>query len=230
MRDLARNYPNRCPHCALLPRWCICAAEQRIQTPLLIDLITHRREAFRSSSSGNLITRVFSNARQHIWYADKPVSRDTVVRTPQEVWFLHPHGTPLASNADASNAQVILLDGSWSEVSNIARAVAGWGQLVQLPITGPSRFWLRDKQDNDRYSTAEALLFLLDALNLPTERDALRVQFELHVYAHLRARGKTALAEQFLADSVIQHALPTFLSDLQNNQQELSNAKRKAED
>jgi DTW domain-containing protein len=222
MRDLARNYPNRCPHCALLPRWCICAGERRIESAIKIDLITHRREAFRSSSSGNLITRVFADARQHIWYGDKPLLREAIVRTDQEVWLLHPHGTPLANNVDASNAQVILLDGSWSEVSGITRTVASWGRLVQLPITGPSRFWLRAKQDHDRYSTAEALLFLLDTLGLHPERDALRVQFELHVYAHLRARGKTALAEQFLADSVIQHALPTFLSELQNKRQRIA--------
>jgi DTW domain-containing protein len=218
MRNLALNYAARCPRCALPPRWCICAGEQKIASTVSVDLLTHKREVFRSSSSGNLIKRIFSNARQHVWHNDQSPLPSNVLRPAHEVWILHPHGEPLPSTANPASTQVILLDGSWSEVRSIAHSVGSWGRLIQLPMHGPSRFWLRAKQDNERYSTAEALLFLLDALGLQQERDVLRVQFELHVYAHLRARGKPALAEQFLEESVLPHTLPKFLGELRNNQ------------
>jgi DTW domain-containing protein len=84
-----------------------------------------------------------------------------------------------------------------------------------LPLGGTSRFWLRAKQEGGRYSTAEALLFLLDSFGLDAQRDALQVQFELHVYANLRARGNTELAAQFLEESVLHAKLPEFMQQLQ---------------
>jgi len=64
------------------------------------------------------------------------------------------------------------------------------------------------------YSTIEALLFLLSALGLSHVENPLRLQFELHVYAGLRARGAKADAEAFLADSPIREAFPALLHEL----------------
>jgi DTW domain-containing protein YfiP len=108
--------------------------------------------------------------------------------------------------------QLVLLDGSWSESAGMARTVSSWGRLVQLPLGGTSRFWLRAKQEGGRYSTAEALLFLLDSFGLTAQCDTLRVQLELHVYANLRARGNAELAARFLAGSVIRAGLEDFLA------------------
>ena len=57
----------------------------------------------------------------------------------------------------------------------------------------------------------EALLFLLTAFGLSTEANQLQRQFELHVYAGLRARGAKAAAEKFLAASPIRAAFPELL-------------------
>jgi DTW domain-containing protein YfiP len=92
--------------------------------------------------------------------------------------------------------------------------VKSWGRLVSLPMTGPSRYLLRDQQGAGNYSTAEALLFLLAALGLHAEHAALRLQFELHVYAGLRARGEKTAAENFLADSPARDAFPELLAEL----------------
>jgi hypothetical protein len=97
--------------------------------------------------------------------------------------------------------QVVAIDGSWREASAIAREVAGWGRLVSLPMSGQSRFWLRTQAEGGKFSTVEALIFLFDALGLDAVAEHLRAQFELHVYASLRARGNKDQAEQFLAGS-----------------------------
>jgi DTW domain-containing protein YfiP len=198
----------------MTPRWCICGAHAAIHSPLQLDLLTHKRELFRPSSTGNLITRLFATARRHVWYPEQPLAREQVAVPEREVWVLHPNGLPAPVDAVPAKVQVLLLDGSWSESAGMARTVASWGRLVQLPLGGTSRFWLRAKQEGGRYSTAEALLFLLDSFGLAEQRDALRVQFELHVYANLRARGNTELAAQFLEDSIIRTALPDFLAQL----------------
>ena len=46
------------------------------------------------------------------------------------------------------------------------------------------------------------------------EQEQLRLQFELHVYAGLRARGEKAAAERFLADSPVRAAFPKLLAKL----------------
>ena len=92
--------------------------------------------------------------------------------------------------------------------------VEGWGRLVSLPMSGPSRYLLRDQQGEGMYSTAESLLFLLAALGLVEPHAQLRLQFELHVYAGLRARGEKASAEKFLADSPVREAFPELLEKL----------------
>lgn len=107
-----------------------------------------------------------------------------------------------------------MLDGSWGEASAMVREVVSWGRMVSLPMTGASRYWLRAQQDGSRFSTVEALMFLLQRFGLTEAHEALRVQFELHVYASLRARGRKETAAEFLAGSVIAAALPGLLTQL----------------
>ncbi len=220
MRSVVLNATARCPRCSMTPRWCICSAHVAIQTRLQLDLLTHKREIFRPSSTGNLITRLFPAARRHVWYPEQPLTHSQVTVPVREVWVLHPNGLPAPVAADPAQVQVLLLDGSWSESAGMARTVSSWGRLVKLPLAGDSRFWLRAKQEGGRYSTAEALLFLLELLGLDAQRAALQIQFELHVYANLRARGNAELAAQFLEDSVIRTALPEFLAQLHTRRPE----------
>ncbi len=214
MRSVVLNATARCPRCQMTPRWCICAAHCDIATPLQLDLLTHKREIFRPSSTGNLITRLFPATRRHVWHPDEPLAQAEVVAPEREVWVLHPNGLPAPTDVAPEQVQVLLLDGSWSESAGMARTVSSWGRLVQLPLGGTSRFWLRAKQEGTRHSTAEALLFLLDSFGFTAQRAALNVQFELHVYANLRARGNAEQAAQFLEGSGLRAALPDFLAQL----------------
>ncbi len=214
MRSVVRRPTARCPVCLLPPRWCICEARRDIVCPLQIDLLTHQRELTRPSSTGNLIKRLLPATRQHSWRQDQPLTAATVVAPGRELWVLHPSGKPLPANYDLASTQVLLLDGSWSEATAMSSQVAQWGRLVSLPMQGDSRFWLRAQQDGGRFSTVEALMFLLNAVGLDEISQAIRLQFELHVYAGLRSRGRTDLAGEFLAGSVINTALADYLVEL----------------
>ena len=91
--------------------------------------------------------------------------------------------------------------------------VAGsWGRRISLPMTGPSRYWLRNAPGAGKYATVEALMFLYAALGLTDAEATLRLQFELHVYAGLRTRGAKALADEFLAGSPLRQAMPELLA------------------
>jgi len=152
-------------------------------------------------------------ARRVLYRRERRVSVAEIQRPGREVWIIHPHGQP-APFAVPEQVQVLLLDGSWSESSAMAREVTGWGRLVSLPMAGESRYWLRAKQEGSRFSTVEALLFLLESFRLDAAYSALRLQFELHVYASLRARGQKQRAEEFLRASPVREAFPELLAHL----------------
>lgn len=214
MRSVVLKTSVRCGRCQLPPRWCVCPAHVNISAPLAIDVVAHHRECFRPSSTGRLIQRVFPDARQHLWRRERRLSADEIRRPGRELWVLHPQGAVLPVEIPPEQVQVVLLDGSWRETTAMAQEVRGWGRLVSLPMPGESRYWLRAQGEAGRFSTVEALLFLLRAFGLTAAHDALHLQFELHVYAHLRARGHKDVADRFLADSPIRTALPETIAAL----------------
>jgi DTW domain-containing protein YfiP len=204
----------RCPHCGLPLRWCVCPAHADISTGLQVDVLMHQRERMRTSSTGRLIKRLLPAAGLWFWEPKQGVG-DQPIRNPnRQLWILHPRGSPLPAKAAPENVQVLLLDGLWPETVAMAREVSALGQVVCLPMTGESRFWLRGQTDRRRHSTVEALLFLLRWFGLEAESDALQRQFELHVYASLRARGYKDLAQEYLRESPAREAFAELISQL----------------
>lgn len=136
----------------------------------------------------------------------------------RELWLLHPRGETMPADAKPENVQVVLIDGSWREAAAMSQDVAGWGRLVSLPMSSveESRYWLRDQAEGGKFSTVEALMFLLGALGLNEARVALRRQLELHVYASLRARGAKERAEEFRASSPVLQTELAGLIDAMN--------------
>lgn len=204
----------RCPGCQLAPRWCICAGLRPIPIPLQVDVLLHAREALRPSSTGHLLGRIVADVRLFEWRSDAPPRREQVARPGRELWILHPQGEPPPEVTDPATLQVLLLDGSWVQATDMAHAVAPWGRRVRLPLAGDSRYWLRRQAGEGRLSTAEALLYLLERLGLGAAAEALRAQFELHVWATLLSRGRKARAADYLANSPVRTAFPELVAGL----------------
>ena len=211
-RSVVRKPSARCHRCLLPPRWCICAAAPPLASPLALTLLSHQREFGKPSSTGGLIKRLLPATSQHRWDPAAPSTPAQLAQPGSELWILHPQGEPLPTPDSTAPPQVLLLDGAWSEATAMMRHVGQWGRLLKLDMNGQSRFWLRAQQSEGQFSTMEALLFLLETLQLAELAHELRLQFELHVYAGLRSRGKNQLAAEYLAASPIRHALADFLA------------------
>jgi DTW domain-containing protein YfiP len=181
---------------------------------LEIDVLMHHREACRPSSTGHLINRLIPGSRHHVWRRERRLQATDIQVPGRELWILHPQGMPLPAEFRPGQVQVVLLDGSWRETAAIAHEVRTWGRTIALPMAGPSRYWLRAQTEAGRCSTVEALMFLLTAGGLHDAALRLHEQFELHVYAGLRARGQKILSEEFLATSPIRTAFPAFLAQM----------------
>ena len=201
------------------PRWCLCGGPGPMESAVRVDVLMDRREQWRPSSTGKLIERVVIGARRHVFLKNVPPDRDAIVDVGRALWILHPAGEPLAHVPvpwpDPARLQVLLLDGSWGESGRMLKAVEGWGRVVCLPLLGRSRYWLRDQQGAERWSTVEALLALYAALGLQESERQLRLRFELLVYATLRVRGRLGPAAEYLEGSPLPAALPEYLAELQ---------------
>ncbi len=209
----ARPSP-RCPACRLPPRWCVCAAQQTIAPPLAVDVLMHYCEVYKPSSTGHLIKRLLPDSRLFIGGGGRPLDRGQIARPDRDLWILHPAGELPPPGASAANTQVLLIDGSWKQASDLLRSLTGWGRTVRLPMSGTSRFHLRAQQSDHQFSTVEALLFLFDWFGLDAAHTALRDQFELHVFAGLLSRGKQVDARRYLAESPARAAFPELVARL----------------
>lgn len=204
----------RCPQCQLPPRWCICAGRREFSCPLGVSVLQHFMESYRPSSTGHLIKRVLPSASLQLYRKERPLTRADLAPPDKEIWILHPNGEAPPAHADPARVQALLIDGTWVQATEMARSVAPWGRRVSLPMTGESRYWLRAQSGTGRFSTVEALLFLLASLGLDPAHAALRLQFELHVFASLCARGQKAQALDYLVDSPVREAFPELVAKL----------------
>lgn len=205
----------RCGRCQLPPRWCICGGLRTVDCSVKVDVLMHHMEVWRPSSTGHLIHRVVADAGLHVYRRERPLEPDTILQPGRTLWILHPLGEALpATTPPPANLQVLLLDGTWRQAGDMLRALDPWGRKICLPMTGASRYWLRSQAGDNKCSTVEALLLLLSALGLREAHEQLRVQFELHVYAGLCARGAKVAAAEYLAESPVRAALPEVLAEL----------------
>ena len=185
-----------------------------IASPLKVDVLMHHMEAWRPSSTGHLIHRVVANTGLRVYRKEHTLVREEILQPGRALWILHPTGEALPVSEPPAGLQVLLLDGTWIQSTGMLRGVESWGRRVSLPMAGESRDWLRSQAADDRFSTIEALMFLMAALGMAEERAALQLQFELHVYAGLCARGKKVEAANYLFSSPVSGALKELLPTL----------------
>lgn len=213
-RSVVFNKTPRCELCRLPPRWCVCEAHRVIESPLKVDVLMHHMEAWRPSSTGHLINRVVANTGLHVYRKERGLAREEIMLPGRELWILHPTGEALPTTEPPAGLQVLLLDGTWIQSTGMMHDVETWGRRVSLPMAGESRYWLRAQAAQDRFSTIEALLFLMAALGMKEQHAQLQLQFELHVYAGLCARGKKAEAANYLFSSPVGEALKGLIPTL----------------
>ena len=175
-----------------------------------------------------LVARVVAGARSHVYQRQSrffpPSGFSEALRTPgRDLWIMHPAGEPapispetVDPSATGHDPDILLLDGTWRQAGDMLRDVEGIGRCVRLPKVDdePSRFWLRDQAGPGQLSTAEAVMGVFSLFRESTAVHRLRLQFELHVYATLLARGKREMAERYLGHSPLLAEAPQVLDQL----------------
>ncbi len=185
----------------------------RVDVPFGVDVLMHFKEAYRPSSTGHLIGRLVNGAVVREYRPDLPQA--VPVATDGPLWILHPSGEEPPAGALPEGLRVMLIDGSWQQAAGMLRSSATRGKCIRLPMTGVSRYRLRSQQEGGRFSTIEALMFLCAALGAHDSERALRLRFELHVYAGLLSRGRVLEAAEYLRESPAAAQWPELIRKLQ---------------
>jgi DTW domain-containing protein YfiP len=193
-------------------------------------VLIHRHEHRKPSSTGRLVARVVRAAACHVYQratrfhpaAGFPAA---AVAPGEAAWILHPSGAPLPA-AEPWPPHIVLLDGTWRQAGEMLRASAGLGHCVRLPDAAaePSRYWLRDQPTPGHLSTAEAMMGVFRATGDAAAEQALRLHFELHVYATLLSRGRREMAERYLGHSPLLAAAPGAVEQLHTRRGDAYNA------
>jgi DTW domain-containing protein YfiP len=195
-----------------------------VTTRLDVQMLIHRLEQCRPSSTGTLVGRVVTGAVCHVYqrgnrfFEARGFPADALERG-RELWVLHPSGDPLPEPAPPPQPlpAVLVLDGSWRQAGEMLASVQHRGRCVRLPDTAtsePSRYWLRNQAQPDQLCTAEAVMAVFRALGESDAGRRLRLHFELHVYATLLVRGHRELAERYLGHSPLLTEAPDALARL----------------
>ena len=199
-----------------------------VATQLTVQVLIHRLEQCRPSSTGMLVGRAVAGAACHVFQRGNQIFPATgypadALEPGRHLWVLHPSGDqlpePTATEASVSQLPpaVLLLDGSWRQAGEMLASVHGRGRRVRLPAMAtsePSRYWLRNQVKPEQLCTAEALMGVLKAVGESGAAQQLRLHFELHVYATLLVRGHRELAERYLGYSPLLTEAPDALDRL----------------
>jgi DTW domain-containing protein YfiP len=195
-----------------------------VTTRLDVQMLIHRLEQCRPSSTGTLVGRVVTGAVCHVYqrgnrfFEARGFPADAL-EPGRELWVLHPSGDPLPEPAPPPQPlpAVLVLDGSWRQAGEMLASVQHRGRCVRLPDTAtsePSRYWLRNQAQPEQLCTAEAVMAVFRALGESDAGRRLRLHFELHVYATLLVRGHRELAERYLGHSPLLTEAPDALARL----------------
>jgi DTW domain-containing protein YfiP len=134
-----------------------------IETRLTVQVLIHRLEQCRPSSTGKLVGRAVAEAACHVYrrgnrFFEASGYPANALEAGRELWVLHPTGDPVPEvakrgrssflpNASADIASeekssvpfltpaVLLLDGSWRQAGEMLASMHGRGRCVRLPAT-----------------------------------------------------------------------------------------------
>jgi len=205
----------RCPRCALVPSFCICADLPRITTRTKVVIVRHVRELFRPSGTARIAALALPNSELidyrdeagalPAWLADDPQARGASALPPELVGerlrslgsahLLFPTGRDPAELSSPPSALVIL-DGTWRQARAMYQRIPGAAALpaLRLPPGGAPILRLRlPRRAGDR-STLEAIADALRALEGDELAAPLVALHERFVERSLRARGRYELA------------------------------------
>jgi DTW domain-containing protein YfiP len=161
----------------------------------------HARELEQASSTAHLVSLTLAQGRVHVRGSIKTVFKgEAVLLADRQPVFLFPgpKAVPLTAawarerkEVDPRPFQLIVPDGSWSQVKNVQERERAFWRVPCVSLSGiPSRYQLRRSPHAGGLATFEAIAHALRFLEGDAVADALLDVFGIMVEQNLKARGR----------------------------------------
>jgi DTW domain-containing protein YfiP len=187
----------RCHHCRLHTRLCICSAIPSIELATRLILVMHRREWAKPTATGPLALAVLANSELRIQgHREQPLDFRDLDSGERRTLLLYPgDGVPVLTRAflaaDSRPVSLVVPDGSWSQAARMGRRLPGLGhaEMVRLPEGAKTGWGVRKECRPEGLATFEAIARALGIIESAEVQERMESLFGLMVARTLEARG-----------------------------------------
>ena len=187
----------RCQHCRMHLRLCICEAIPRLDLTTRLILVMHHREWGRPTATGPLALAVLPNSELRIQGDREQVldfrDLDTAGR---QTLLLYPgdEAEVLDRNllrADPRPVNLVVPDGNWRQASRMGRRLPGLehATMVRLPEGEKTAWGIRKETHPEGLATFEAIARALGIIESTDVQQSMEDLFRLMVARTIAARG-----------------------------------------
>ena len=187
----------RCQHCRMHPRLCICEAIPQLDLTTRLILVMHHREWSRPTATGPLALAVLTNSELRIQGDREQVldfrdldtaERRTLLLYPgEEAGILDRN----LLTTDPRPVNLVVPDGNWRQASRMGRRLPGLehATMVRLPEGEKTGWGIRKEAHPEGLATFEAIARALGIIESTEVQQSMEELFRLMVAKTIEARG-----------------------------------------
>jgi tRNA-uridine aminocarboxypropyltransferase len=187
----------RCHHCRLHTRLCICSAIPRLGLATRLILVMHRREWSKPTATGPLALAVLANSELRIQgFRERPLDFLDLDSGMRRTLLLYPgDGVPVLTRAlladDPRPVDLVVPDGTWSQAARMGKRLPGLehAAMVRLPEGAKTGWGVRRECHPEGLATFEAIARALGIIESVEVQQRMEEIFSLMVARTLEARG-----------------------------------------
>jgi DTW domain-containing protein YfiP len=202
----------RCAGCGLHLELCACAVRPRVQVPFRVIVVQNNRERHKPTNTGRQIVNAMVGAELLYWgvpertedgvhtaeFDDSSLTKSSMnyrLIFPRILDPERPEETlapELQREHFDENTAVVLLDGTWTQCSRMARRIPAIEQMpaFRLPPGLDSHWGVRTATEASRISTYEAAVRVVEIAGELRAAAAMQEWFDLHSARMQFMKGK----------------------------------------
>lgn len=194
----------RCPRCRVIPDYCLCAWQPKVQARAAMCLLMHDVEPMKPSNTGWLIADVIRDTFAFEWSRTR-VDPQLLALLADPQWqpyvvfpgeFVRPERVVgEVVQHEGKRPLFILLDGTWSEARKMFRKSPYLEHLPVLSLAPEqlSRYKLRRSKRDDHFCTAEVAALCLELASDQAASEVLDAYLDVFSTHYLAAKFQLPL-------------------------------------
>jgi DTW domain-containing protein YfiP len=197
-----RKTKSPCPNCFLHLDLCLCSLIPKLELDTKISLVIHHKELKRTSNTGQLALKSFTNSVIRIrGLKDSRLDLKDLLTDEYETLLLFPSDdaellTPEFVKGIKKKIQVIVPDGNWRQASKVNTRYKELANVKRVKVArvGTDPYHLRVETTQDGMATLQAIAYALGAIEGEEVQNQLLSLYDEKLVRTLVGRGKLPLS------------------------------------